>query len=209
MQSLKSLKLIASFSLALATLIAIPGVSGAQQLPGVKCIVDGGRQCKTKYAVAFVGGEVFFSSQAAADRFSDLMLRQQPATADKQREAWRLRANHQLALTGQYKQCRCVVTDAAIGEAEKATGESVSTVIAGLRVYVKDVAAKEKLLAQKRMIDRVKLVFASNQFAKNFALSKVEKAGNVRSIADQSAVDLSATGLSATDLSARLLTTKK
>ena len=183
MQSLKSLKLSVSFSLAM--LIVICGVADAQQLPGVKCVVDGQRQCKTKYAVPLGGGEVFFSSQSAADRFTDLVLRQQPAVANGKREAWVLRANHQLALTGQYKQARCVITGAPIGESEQVLNESVSAAVAGLRIYFKDAAAKEKLLAKKSLIDRVKLVFSSIQFAKNFDLAKVKNEGNVRPIADR------------------------
>jgi hypothetical protein len=187
MQSFKSLKLTVSFSLAM--LIAICGVADAQQLPGVKCIVDGQRQCKTKHAVPLGGGEVFFSSQSAAKRFTDLVLGQQTAKANPQRDAWVLRANHQLALTGQYRQCRCVITGDAIGESEQVLNESVSTAVAGLRIYFKDAAAKEKLLAKKSLIDRVKIVFASNQFAKNFALAEVKNEGNVRSIADRTIAD--------------------
>jgi len=107
----------------LACLLGGDPVAVAQQYPGIKCIIDGNQQCRTEHTVEFnwdkeskgkkCFGKIFFSSQDAADQFqthvvSKLELGQQPDYL------LLLRANHQLALTGQVKQQLCPITEKSI-----------------------------------------------------------------------------------------------
>ena len=155
----------------LACLLSGDPVAVAQQYPGIKCIIDGNQQCRTEHTVEFnwdkeskgkkCFGKIFFSSQDAADQFqthviSKLELGQQPDYL------LLLRANHQLALTGQVKQQLCPIT-------EKSIDSEHQLLIAGVKIHFHDAAAKNKVESQEATWQRAKQVFAPPVFARSFS----------------------------------------
>ena len=140
----------------LACLLITTASVSAQQYPGVKCIVDGNLQCEVQHSVEFGPGKVFFGSQPSVEHFQNnviekIKLGQQPE------HTLVLKANHQLALTNQVKQQCCPVTGESIEKEQQ-------LVIAGVKVFFHDTAAKEKMLAADSTWHRAQQVFASERF---------------------------------------------
>ena len=166
-----SAKLLAIMCGWLACLIFGDATVVAQQYPGVKCIVDGSQQCRIEHTVEFNWdkksadkkclGKIFFSSQHAANQFQarvvkKLKLDQQPDSS------LLLKANHQLALTGQVKQQRCPLTGKSIDREHQ-------LLIAGLNVCFHDVATKNKVESLESTWQRAEQVFTPQMFAKSFS----------------------------------------
>ena len=148
----------------LACLLITTASVSAQQYPGVKCVVDGNLQCKVQHSVEFGQGDVFFGSQAGVEHFQTnviekIKLGQQPE------QTLVLKANHQLALTNQVQQQRCPVTGKSIEDEQQ-------LVIAGVRVFFHDSAAKEEMQTAESTWHRAQQVFASEAFTKNFVARK-------------------------------------
>ena len=149
----------------LACLLVVAAPVSAQQHPGVKCIVDGDLQCRVQYSVEFGQGQVFFGSKAGVNLFQTKVVRQ-IELGQQPEQALVLKANHQLALTNQVQQQRCPVTGDLINNEHE-------LLIAGVRVFFHDGAAKEKMQAAESTWHRAQQVFASEAFAKSY-ISRVE-----------------------------------
>ena len=154
----------------------------AQQYPGVKCVVDGNLQCKIQHSVKYAQGNVFFSSEAGVKHFNanvleKLELGQQPD------QSLILKANHQLALTNQVRQQLCPVTGKRIEKEHK-------LVIAGVKVFFHDSAAKAKIKSLESSWHRAQQVFAPDAFAKNFV--RVKKSQEAPAIVADSSSNLPA-----------------
>ena len=176
-----SAKLLAIMCGWLACLIFGDATVVAQQYPGVKCIVDGSQQCRIEHTVEFNWdkksadkkclGKIFFSSQDAADQFQARVVKK--LKLDRQPDSsLLLKANHQLALTGQVKQQRCPLTGKSIDQEHQ-------LLIAGVKVCFYDAAAKNKLESLESTWHRAERVFAWQVFAKSFSkrVEPVRQAG--------------------------------
>ena len=148
----------------LACLAITASPVSAQQYPGVKCIVDGNLQCKVQHSVEFGHGNIFFGNQAGVEHFQSNVL-EKLKRGQQPEQALVLKANHQLALTNQVEQRRCPVTNKAIEREHQ-------LVIAGVKVFFHDSAAREKMQAVKSTWHRAQQVFASDAFAKSFVRAK-------------------------------------
>lgn len=133
-------------------------------LRGVKCIMDGVRSCNTQYWQEYQQGRVFFSSQENADRFRQAIndpVFDPPASL-------LMRANHQLALTGQVKQIACPVTGEALDYRHKLH-------LAGVAIYFSDPQSRESIETLEGMIPRVERVFHPNVFDQSFTPAQAEQ----------------------------------
>ena len=161
----------------------------AQQYPGVKCLIHGNQQCRMKYSAEFNWvrnskdkesiGKVFFSSQAAATKFKSrvaekLKLDQAPD------ESLLLKANHQLALTGQVTQQLCPLSG-------KPMDQKHQLLIAGVPVCFSDAATKNKVDSLESTWHRAERIFASPAFAKSFVKQVEPQPQAVIAVADGSA----------------------
>jgi hypothetical protein len=117
----------------------------------------------TRHKAKWLDGKVYFSSQSAAKTFRS----KTSTTAFKNlsNPPLTLKANHQLALTGQYKQVCCPVTG------EKVT-DSIQLQVAGMNVYFNSVEARSQLSKQKSTLARASRIFDAKTFARSFAPAK-------------------------------------
>ena len=192
----RSAKLLAIMYGCLACLLFGEAPAVAQQYPGVKCIIDGNQQCRIEHSVEFNWdqksvdkkclGKIFFSSQHAANQFQarvvkKLKLDQQPDSS------LLLKANHQLALTGQVKQQQCPLTGKSIDQEHQ-------LLIAGVKVCFHDAAARNIIESLESTRQRAEKVFASRMFAKSFSkrVEPVRQAGVA--VADKSASGIGSEG---------------
>ena len=98
-----------------------------------------------------------------------------------------LKANHQLALTGQVKQQQCPLTGKSIDQEHQ-------LLIAGVKVCFHDAAARNIIESLESTRQRAEKVFASRMFAKSFSkrVEPVRQAGVA--VADKSASGIGSEG---------------
>ena len=91
-----------------------------------------------------------------------------------------LKANHQLALTGQVKQQQCPLTGKSIDQEHQ-------LLVAGVKVCFHDAAARNEIESLESTWQRAEQVFATRMFAKSFSkrAERMSQAGVA--VADESA----------------------
>jgi hypothetical protein len=146
-----------------ACLLAMSATSNGQTYPGVKCVVDGSKQCLTRHNAEWLDGKVYFSSETAVKKFRSKLSNS--ATKRHPDPSLTLKANHQLVLTGQYRQVRCPVTG------EKPTN-SIKLQVAGINVYFNNEKARSQLLTRKTTFARASQIFDSQKFCEAFSSAK-------------------------------------
>lgn len=156
-------KLLAILCGLLVCLFVADATAVAQQYPGVKCIIDGHHQCQIRYAVEFGQGTIYFASQSAVEQFETLVI-DKIKLGQEPRPSLVLKANHQLAVTGQVKQKFCPVTG-------KSVNKEHQLLIAGVSVFFHDMAAKKKMQSLDSTWHRARHVFNPDVFAKSFSVS--------------------------------------
>ncbi len=137
---------------AVCGLMAYPG--GSDDLTGVKCLMNADAGAKKAVAVDYLGGQVYFCCGKCAAAFS----------ADPDKHA--TKANHQLALTGQFKQQGCPFSGAKIKE-------GVTSDVGGVTVGFCCPNCKKKVDDAENLAAKADLVFSADAFKKAF----VKKAG--------------------------------
>lgn len=125
------------------------GTAVAQEIAGVKCVVDGDRNANEQFKVEHAEGEVYFCCQGCAASF----------VAD--RERFTTRANHQLVVTQQYVQSSCPV-------AAKAFDAKQTTKVGGVEVAFCCPSCKKKIESAGDLQAKAELVFAANPFQRSF-----------------------------------------
>ncbi|MEL7497405.1 MAG: hypothetical protein AAFN77_07315 [Planctomycetota bacterium] len=133
-------------------------------LTGIKCIVDGKRNANIVHALPYRDGLIYFSSQSSAQRFRIFAFEKRTSTSNAEAsyiDALQTKANHQLALTGQYVQTTCPLSNEAIDL-------SLTTRLAGLEVAFANPSLLNVIEQQKSMARRAKLVFGNATFESTF-----------------------------------------
>lgn len=156
---------------AVACLVAVPTSASAQIYPGVKCVVDGEKQCKVRHAAKWHQGEIFFSSRSAKESF--VAKAASPRQNKHQCASLILKANHQLALTGQYAQHQCPITG-------KRYSKTFQLPVAGLKIYLHDSTSKAQLRSIDSTLEKAKVVFAASEFTKTFSPARKKTAATTQ-----------------------------
>ena len=162
----------------LVCLFVADATAVAQQYPGIKCIIDGHHQCQIRYSVEFGQGTIYFASQNAVEQFETLVI-DKIKLGQEPRPSLVLKANHQLAVTGQVQQKFCPVTG-------KPTNKEHQLLIGGVSIFFHDMAAKKKMEALDSTWHRARQVFAPDMFAKSFSVSIIPAQQEGIAIADGS-----------------------
>ena len=131
-------------------MIAFASESVAQEMAGVKCIVDGDRNANEQFAVAYADGEVYFCCKACAATFA----------ADT--KDFQTRANHQLVVMGQYKQIACPIAGENLDPKQ-------TTNVSGVEVAFCCENSKKKVNDAKDPATKAELVFGPAAFKRAFA----------------------------------------
>lgn len=143
-----------------AAMFAIVASSHAQDLSGIKCVVNGDANASPDATVDYRDAKVHVCCPKCVKAFM--------ANPD----AFATRANHQLVLTGQYQQAKCPITG---GEVDP----KVTSNVAGTSVAFCCPNCVKKVDAAEEMADRAKLVFGNEAFEKSFVKAEVPAAVEV------------------------------
>lgn len=130
-------------------LMTLPAVTSAQDMEGIKCLINPSAAAKAETAVEYNGGKVYFCCGNCAKKFS----------ADP--EKFTAAANHQLFATEQVKQKACPISGRPVadGVAAKVGGSEVGLCCKNCLAKVdgaEDMAAKQAI------------VFSADAFKKGF-----------------------------------------
>ena len=124
--------------------------SAAQEMAGVKCVVDGDRNANEQFKVAFGDGEVYFCCKQCANTFA------------ANSEDFQTRANHQLVVMGQYKQVACPIAGEDFNPEQTAK-------VGGVEVAFCCENCKKKVVEAKDLAGKAELVFGPAAFKRAFA----------------------------------------
>ena len=122
------------------------------KLEGVKCVVNPKKDVNPEKSLEYKEGKVFFCCGGC------------PKAFEKDSAKFATKANHQLALTGQYKQAKCPLTGKDVNEDQtvKVGGVAVVLCCGGCKGKVKKAEGD----------DQAELVFNDKAFAKGYVLAK-------------------------------------
>lgn len=132
----------------------------AQEIAGVKCVVDGDRNAQKQFKANHAGGEVYFCCKHCAESFN----------AD--RSPFLTRANHQLVVTQQYSQSACPIA----GQSFDTTN---TTKVGGVEVAFCCAACKSKIDSAVDLQSKAELVFGPKSFGRGFSKTKTADTPNV------------------------------
>lgn len=141
---------------AVSMLAVVSGSDDQPKLDGVKCPLMGKNAVKAEKTVDYRGGKVYFCCDRCVKGFK----------ADDATHT--TKANHQLALTGQFTQKACPMTGKPVAD-----GKTVD--VGGVSVGVCCDGCKGKLEKAEGVEGKAKLVFANEAFDKGFETKKAEK----------------------------------
>lgn len=145
------LKTVTALAVALAGFVCI---QENDDLEGIKCIVNGKGAAKSEQFVKHLGGKVYFCCGGCKAKFvADQKLEKPTMT---------VKANHQLALTGQYVQKGCPMSGGAINK------EAV-TEVGGVEVGFCCNGCKSKVADAEGLEAKANLVFSKAAFKNAFA----------------------------------------
>ena len=122
----------------------------AQEIAGVKCIVEGDRNAKEQFKAEYAGGEVYFCCPACAASFA------------KNNTAYQTQANHQLVLTKQFVQKACPIKGEAFDDTQ-------TTKVGGVEVAFCCSGCKSQVDAAVDLPAKAELVFGKVAFERAFA----------------------------------------
>ena len=130
--------------------------SAAQEMAGVKCVVDGDRNADEQFKVAYADGEVYFCCKGCA------------ATFVTESKNFQTRANHQLVVMGQYKQVACPIAGEDFDPEQTAK-------VGGVEVAFCCENCKKKVVDAKDLAAKAELVFGPAAFKRSFAKPETSK----------------------------------
>jgi hypothetical protein len=158
--NLKAIRISCCGLLALAAVVVASSVSNAQDLTGVKCILNGKKSAKASAFVDYQGGKVYFCCGNCVKAFkADMQLK------DKAKHT--AKANHQLVVTGQFTQKGCPISGGAVNASKVAE-------IGGAKVAFCCGNCLGKVNSAQGLEAKADLVFSKAAFAKGFEKKKAE-----------------------------------
>lgn len=158
--NLKAIRISRCGLLALAAVLVASSVANAQDLTGVKCILNGKKSAKASAYVDYQGGKVYFCCGNCVKAFkADMKLKDKAKHTTK--------ANHQLVVTGQFTQKGCPISGGAV-DASKVTE------IGGAKVAFCCGNCLGKVNSAQGLEAKAGLVFSKTAFAKGFEKKKAE-----------------------------------
>jgi len=146
---------LAGMIITFAAVFTIVASTYAQDLSGIKCVVNGDENAALNATVDYRDAKVHVCCLSCVETFK--------ANPDE----FSTRANHQLVLTGQYQQVKCPITG------DKVDPKMTSN-IAGTSIAFSCSACMEKVNGVEGMMGKAEMVFGNEAFEKSFV--KVEAA---------------------------------
>lgn len=128
--------------------------SMAQEMAGVKCVVDGDRNADEQFKVEHADGEIYFCCKGCS------------ATFEANAADYHTRANHQLVVTGQYQQTACPVAGEDFDLAQTAK-------VGGVEVAFCCASCKSMIDSAADLPAKAELVFGTVAFKRAFSKSAV------------------------------------
>jgi YHS domain-containing protein len=133
-----------------AAFLLSPSDSWAQDLSGIKCVVNGDRNASPDAFADYRNSKVFLCCEQCTTQFESKI------------SEFSTRANHQLVLTGQFKQTKCPISGGEIDS-------HVTANVGGTRVSFCCSSCLKKVDDTPAMKDRAEMVFGDKAFEKTFA----------------------------------------
>jgi len=121
-----------------------------QALAGVKCIVAGDNAAELEYAAKHLDGEVYFCCEDCLAEFK------------ANPETYSIKANHQLLVTGQYRQTACPITSMPLSE-------DTDLRLGGTQIRFCCKRCRSSVDSAGDLEAKAKLVFAKDPFEKGFS----------------------------------------
>lgn len=148
---------------ACAVTFAMIAATDAQDLSGIKCVVNGDQNASPDASIEYQGGRVYVCCKECVKQF------------EKDPQKFAARANHQLVLTGQYRQSKCPINDTDFDPEVTANvgGTSIAFCCRGCLKKVNDT---------EDLADRAELVFGSKAFKKSFVKVETDAEASVPEI---------------------------
>ena len=115
-------------------------------LTGIKCVVSG-KGVNKNYSCPFKKGKVFFDCNESRRKFID------------DRTAYIIKANHQLAVTGQYFQTKCPIKNSQIDRNSK-----VRKSIAGVEIGFCCRACVDQISTKANIHEQIRFIFDNRKF---------------------------------------------
>ncbi len=120
-------------------------------LAGIKCIVNGDRAAQADIYADHLEGKVYFCCNACATKFKE------------DNQEYLTKANHQLALTGQYEQVACPISG------NKALNDETIVKVGGAAVQFCCMNCANKVEQADNLAEQAEFVFSEDAFAKGYA----------------------------------------
>lgn len=150
-------KIVLSLS---AAFVALTFAPQEPDLTGIKCVINGKKAATAKSFVEYKKGKIYFCCDQCAESFAeDAKL--------KEKAKFAVKANHQLVLTGQFKQKGCPFSGGPIDE-------NLVTKVGGTKVGFCCEGCQKKVTDLEKLEDKVNLVFSQAAFKKGFELKQPE-----------------------------------
>ena len=130
-------------------------VSGPNDLDGVKCLMNPNKAANKKHAAKHLDGEVYFCCGGCKSKF------------EKDSKPFVVKANHQLALTGQYVQKGCPFSGGKVAD-------GVTAKVGGVEVGFCCKNCQGKVNGAADLAGKADLVFTAKAFAKGFEKKEVK-----------------------------------
>lgn len=150
-------KAILGFGVIVAALTFVPQET---DLAGIKCILNGKKSATADAVVEYKKAKVYFCCDHCADSFKEDMKL-------KDKAKFTVKANHQLALTGQFVQKGCPISGRAVDETKTVT-------VGGAKVGLCCGGCVKKIEGLKTLEEKAKLVFTEEAFKKGYELKQPE-----------------------------------
>jgi len=145
---------------ACAMTLGILASTHAQDLSGIKCVVNGDQNASADSSIDYLGGRVYVCCPECIKAF------------ESDPEAFATRANHQLVLTGQFRQTKCPISDTEFDPA-------VTAKVGGTKIALCCEKCLKKIDDTEKMEDRAELIFGNKVFGKSFVKVESDAATNV------------------------------
>lgn len=135
-------------------------VAEAQDLTGIKCVVNGKKSATVEASVDYKAGKVYFCCEHCADAFrEDLKL--------KDTAKFTIKANHQLVLSGQFVQTGCPMSGSPFEE-------DFITKVGGTKVGFCNEGCMNKVKNAENLEAKSNFVFAEAAFKRAFTKKQPE-----------------------------------
>ncbi|MFK7770024.1 MAG: hypothetical protein AB8B55_22640 [Mariniblastus sp.] len=149
--------------LVISTALVCVGINGdllAQDLTGIKCIVNGKKSAEPESFVEYQGGKVYFCCSHCVETFKeDLKL--------KKEAKYTMMANHQLVVTGQFVQKGCPMSGSAIEE-------NLTAKVGATKVGFCCEGCRDKVANAETLEEKAKMVFSHAAFKNAFEKKSAE-----------------------------------